>query len=117
MGDGSLTETASLITTVDGHWALLPASARSTYPVMLRGTGITVLTYQDASPRKRLTFCRGIYILLDKTVGRLGGKSIGSQGIANDWVGGRCGALSLLFAHDLHFVLYFAADLVGLLIS
>jgi hypothetical protein len=64
---------------------------------MLRGTGITVLTYQDASPRKRLIFCRGIYILLDETVGCLGGKSIGSQGIANDWVGGRCGALLLPF--------------------
>ena len=28
-----------------------------------------------------------------------GGKSIGSQGIANDWVGGRCGAHLLLFSH------------------
>ena len=94
-----MTEAAFLITTVDGHWALLPASARSSYPVKLRGTGITVLTYQDASPRKRLIFCRGIYILLDETVGCLGGKSIGSQGIANDWVGGRCGALLLPFSH------------------
>ena len=34
-----------LITTVNGHWAFLPASARSTNPVMLRGTGMTVLTY------------------------------------------------------------------------
>jgi len=65
------------ITTVNEHWALLPASARDAYPVSSRGTGITVLTYQlesfaflscmesrlllcsevsweDASPRKRL---------------------------------------------------------------
>ena len=28
-----------------------------------------------------------------------GGKCIGSQGIANDWVGGRCGAHLLLFSH------------------
>ena len=34
-----------LITTVNGHWAFLPASARSAYPVMLRGTGMTVPTY------------------------------------------------------------------------
>jgi hypothetical protein len=66
------------ITTVNEHWALLPASARDDYPVSSRGTGITVLAYQleslafpscmelrlllcsevgweDASPRKRLT--------------------------------------------------------------
>jgi hypothetical protein len=35
-----------LITTVNEHWALLPASARDAYPVSSRGTGITVLTYQ-----------------------------------------------------------------------
>ena len=37
---------ALLITTVNEHWALLPASARGLYPVRPRGTGITVPTYQ-----------------------------------------------------------------------
>ena len=60
---------------------------------------VTVPTYllircrrEDASPRKRFKFCRGIYILLDQTVGRLWGKAIGSQGIAIDLVGGRYGS-------------------------
>ena len=66
---------------------------------------VTVPTYlliecrrEDASPRKRFKFCRGIYILLDQTVGRLWGKAIGSQGIAIDWVGGRYGSSMLLEA-------------------
>ena len=34
------------ITTVNEHWAFVPASAHDTYPVMSCGTGMTVLTYQ-----------------------------------------------------------------------
>ena len=33
------------ITTVNEHWAFLPASARDTNPVMSRGTGMTVPAY------------------------------------------------------------------------
>ena len=66
---------------------------------------VTVPTYllvgchrEDASPRKRFKFCRGIYILLDQTVGYLWGKAIGPQGIAIDWVGGRYGSTMFLEA-------------------
>ena len=66
---------------------------------------VTVPTYlligcrrEDASPRKRFKFCRGIYILLDQTVGCRWGKAIGSQGIAIDWVGGRYGSTMILEA-------------------
>ena len=48
--------------------------------------------WEDASPRKRFKLYREIYILCGQTVGRLGGKTIGSQGVAIDWVGGRYGS-------------------------
>ena len=34
------------ITTVNEHWAFLPASAHDAYPVSSCGTGMTVPTYQ-----------------------------------------------------------------------
>ena len=38
-----------LITSVNEHWAFLPASAHDVYPVSSCGTGITVPTYQPMS--------------------------------------------------------------------
>ena len=71
---------------------------------------VTVPTYlligcrrEDASPRKRFKFCRGIYILEDQTVGCLWGKAIGPQGIAIDWVGGRYGRSMIFGGLDWRF--------------
>ena len=88
-----------LITTVNEHRALVPASAHDANPVTSCGTGkslspptclftvpvaaekpswwkgcdIVAHTFcrEDASPRKRFKFIRVIEVLLDQTVGRL----------------------------------------------
>ena len=51
------------ITTVNEHWALLPASARDAYPVSSRGTGITVLTYQLESLAFLVWNCDYFFVL------------------------------------------------------
>lgn len=100
-----------LITSVSEHRALFPASSHGAYPVSPRGAWTTVHTsscpasdgpivlFIHVLPKTQVPgngqYCTGGAVSCATRQSVAWGRmSIGSQGIVNDWVGGRHGALA-----------------------